>query len=57
MAKTLHGYWSGYPCSVGVAAPNVAWLPIIGAEKCTQTNIYMRGMTVEQKIWNGCKLQ
>ena len=23
MAKTLHEYWSGHPCLVGVAGPNV----------------------------------
>ena len=39
MAKTLYGYWSGHPCSVGVAGPNVARVSIIKAEKCTQTDI------------------
>jgi len=35
MAKTLYGYWSVYPCLVGVAGPNVAGVLIIKAEKCT----------------------
>jgi len=35
MAKTLYGYWSGHPCFVGVAGPNVAGVLIIKAEKCT----------------------
>ena len=39
MAKTLHGYWSGHPCLVGVAGPNVAGVLIIKAEKRTQINI------------------
>ena len=39
MAKTLYGYWSGYPCLVGVAGPNVAGVLIIRAEKCTRIDI------------------
>ena len=33
MANTLYGYWSGHPCSVGEADPNVAEMPIIEAEQ------------------------
>ena len=39
MAKTLYAYWSGQPCLVGVAGPNVAGVLIIKAEKCIQINI------------------
>ena len=39
MAKTLYGYWSGHPCLVGIAGPNIARMLIIEAEKCTQIDI------------------
>ena len=39
MAKIVYGYRRGHPCSVGVAGPNVVGVPIIEAEKCTQTDI------------------
>jgi len=39
MAKTLFGYWSGHPCLVGVAGPNLAGMLIIKAEKCTRIDI------------------
>ena len=39
VAKTLHGYWSGHSCLVGVAGPNVAGVLIIKADKSTQINI------------------
>ena len=35
MANSLYGYWSSHPCLVGVVGPNVAWVSIIEAEKCT----------------------
>ena len=35
MAKTLHVYWSGHSCLVGIVGPNVAGVLIIKAEKCT----------------------
>jgi len=40
-----YGYWSGHPCLVGVAGPNVAGVSIIKAEKHTcinETILYAR---------------
>ena len=49
MAKTLYGYWSGYPCLVGVVGPNVARVSIIEAKKCTRINITC-GVTINDEL-------
>ena len=39
MAKTLYGYWSDYPCLLGVAGPNVVGVSTIKTEKCILNDV------------------
>ena len=49
MAKALYGYWSSYPCLVGVIVPNVARMSIIEAEKHTRIDITC-GVTINDEL-------
>ena len=49
MAETPYGFWSGHPCSVGIAGPNMARVLIIEAEKCTRIDITY-GVTINDDL-------
>ena len=53
MAKTLYGYWSGHPCSVGIAGPNIARVSIIDRQSLylPLKRPQMRSAAYKQKLY------